>query len=260
MKTVVRKSGLAPYLRTPYQLLLQNPYWWIRQTARMPLSKEVAGIEAHFWPDPRIQNYHEFQSERQYVKKIITNIGEEDVFYDIGANIGLYSYFIANSGANVVAFEPSPVPFEYLIKNSEFNKEINYNQLIISDNNGTVEFFIDENDKFGRMSSLKNSADDVSYESVTVKSRRLEKLVLEDDYPIPDILKIDVEGAEANVLDGIKNLPSLPHTIYCEIHHHRLGDFSSSGEDVYNLLKNNGYDIEVIQKRDDREFIKASIP
>lgn len=260
MKTIIKQTGLAPYLRPIYRKLIRSPYWRARQIVRRPISKEVAGVRASFWPAIHMSNNHELNSEEKYITKIIENIGEGDVFYDIGANIGIYSYFLANSGANVFAFEPSPRPFEYLTKNAEFNEPISANQIAISDIDGEVEFLVDESDVFGRMSSLNSSSDDVIYNKIQVESRRLDSLVLESDFPKPDLLKIDVEGAEADVLAGLSRLPTLPRSIFCEIHYHRLSEFSSSGEEIYDVLRDSGYQIDVIQERNNSEFIKASLP
>ena len=52
----------------------------------------------------------------------IDQFNVDDVFWDIGANMGVYSLYAATKGVNVVAFEPSAANYYLLNKNIEINK------------------------------------------------------------------------------------------------------------------------------------------
>jgi FkbM family methyltransferase len=229
-----------------------------QKVVNLPISKEIDGYEAQFLPDPRIQNYHEFQTEAPYIRKILEDARNDDVFYDIGANIGIYSCFLGHKCANVFAFEPSPIPFEYLIKNSKLNSGIEGHQVVISDEDGTVEFSVDKSDHFGRMSSMNSSDEDVEYKSIEIESSRLDSFIDKEGLPKPDLVKIDVEGAELKVLKGLEQTMPAPRNIYCEIHHHRLEDFSSTSDEIHDVLTTNGYNVEVLHERNGTEFVKAT--
>ncbi len=258
MKTAIEKTSLGSYFSTVYTAFIRNPYWRTRRYFDDPICRQILNTEACFYPDPQIENYHEFYSETKYIKNIIRTASEDDVFYDIGANIGLYSYFVANSGVNCFAFEPSPTANRYLRYNQKYNSTVCNNQIVVSDTDGIIEFAVDTSDSLGRMSSINESSEGVEYKQVSIGSRRIDSLVLEDSYPRPDILKIDVEGAEEKVLSGMKNLSQYPKAIFCEIHKHRLPDYGSTGEEVYDILDKMGYSIEVIQNRGPSDFIKAT--
>ena len=49
------------------------------------------------------------------------NIQKYDVFFDLGANEGLYSLVVAGLGTNVIAYEPDNIHFSILVRNIELN-------------------------------------------------------------------------------------------------------------------------------------------
>lgn len=51
----------------------------------------------------------------------VDGFGPEDVLYDIGANVGLYTLYAASKGAHVVAFEPNPFTYAVLVRNLHLN-------------------------------------------------------------------------------------------------------------------------------------------
>jgi FkbM family methyltransferase len=127
----------------------------------------------------------------------------EDVFVDIGANIG--SYTVLASGvckSTSISFEPIPSTFSLLRKNVDLNGIANQVQL----------FNIGLGDKEEKMFFTKNldsmnhaatedelaSSGDLEEVSVSTLDRILDKS--------PTLLKIDVEGLEAKVLEGAKRI------------------------------------------------------
>lgn len=77
----------------------------------------------------------------------------------------------------------------------------------------------------------------------------------------PDVMKIDVEGAEANILKGASNLLERREcrVFYVEVHPNRLENFSSSPEEVRSLLRDAGYSIEDMEEPVGNYTIKATI-
>ena len=67
--------------------------------------------------------YNEIFVDNQYLKYGI-GVKEGDVVFDVGANIGLFSRFIANKAQNlkIFAFEPVPTIFKVLESNLEINQ------------------------------------------------------------------------------------------------------------------------------------------
>jgi hypothetical protein len=122
-----------------------------------------------------------------------------DVFYDIGANVGAYSILISqHSKCRVYSFEPHPKTFDLLLRNISIQKN---NQLIQAYNFGLGE----------KSSSVKftSNLDTVNHVSSNINEETIEVQinVLDDlNIPIPTSIKIDVEGFEYYVLRGGLNI------------------------------------------------------
>jgi FkbM family methyltransferase len=123
-------------------------------------------------------------------------------FVDIGANLGDYSLIAARlvgQTGKVIAFEPDPSNYGWLKKTIEKNglKNVEIRQEALSDRDGQATLFLGETSgwhtlKQGQLSSEKGE--------VLVRTKRLDSMMLER----LDIVKVDVEGAEFEVLQGAK--------------------------------------------------------
>jgi len=261
VKDKARNLGLEPYLGKPYQLIIQNPYWFLRRRLYPKTVQNIAGIDVQFAAkDPQDISYHEFDSETPIIKDILSEVDSNDIFCDIGANIGLYSSVISQRiGAdNVIAFEPSPPAYEKLQKNSKFNGNFLHYQIAVSDTNETIEFAVDIGDTQSRMSSINTDSSATEYEIQEVTSRKLATVFETEDICSPTIIKVDVEGAEFNVLKGMGVLIDNVQIIYCEIHHPVLDDFDTNGEEITEYLESAGFNVDTLHKRGRNEFVKAT--
>jgi len=248
-------------LTIPYRYLIKYPYWMIRKNIlNIPISKTIGDTTADFVPDYRINNYSEFNNEKESIERVLSDIQDGDIFFDIGANIGMYSCFACRymPQAKVVAFEPSPSAYGYLESNLDLNCQ-GYEclQVAVSDINSTIKFAVDKSDHLGRMSSLEKSSSDINYENIEIKSKKIDTLVSQSNLPKPDIVKIDVEGAEYRVLQGMIETMASARVIYCEIHHHRLNDFDGTRQDIAKLLSSHNYKVETIHTRGKTEFVRG---
>ncbi len=133
------------------------------------------------------------------------NLGEGDVFVDVGANIGLLSLhaskFVGESG-KVFAFEAHPETAKMLFE----NKALNQNQTIqlypiaLGADKGKVMIFDDADSNRGGASIVRN---EINSEGFEVEMDRLDDILVPEI--LPKIIKIDVEGYELNVLKGAVN-------------------------------------------------------
>ena len=144
---------------------------------------------------------------------ITSNIGylikERFIVYDIGANIGYYTILfsqLAKEG-KVVAFEPDPVNFEYLLKNKKLNNLTNVTLV----NNGVSsemrEFEFYQDITTGRTSSVETDAWHPN--ATKINKLTISTTTLNEAYKIygkPDLIKCDVEGHEVEVLRGASNV------------------------------------------------------
>ena len=155
------------------------------------------------------------KKEPETIKWIENIISENEVLYDIGANIGAYSLVACvakNRKIKVISFEPSASTFQDLCKNIILNNMVDvivpFN-IALSSSNGFFDFIYSSFES-GAAShfGLENSDKDFSrgIKSKSFKQHmityKLDDLIAELKLPIPNHIKIDVDGHELSVLKG----------------------------------------------------------
>lgn len=135
------------------------------------------------------------------------------IVFDLGANVGYYTLLAAKLAhrGQVVAFEPEPRNAAFLRANIAANRyrNITVRELAVAGESGTARF------KMGRGTGTGSLSRDGGLD---VKLVSLDEFVAESGLS-PTHLKIDVEGAEYEVLcGGIEALSSLRPTIFLSTH------------------------------------------
>jgi FkbM family methyltransferase len=135
------------------------------------------------------------------------NIRAGDVFFDVGAHVGFFSVCAAALGARVVAVEPDAGNAERLRENARLNgRDITVVEAAVWGESGTVRLV--------RGPSAK--------EHVTAPGDGVPSVTVDDlaaRHGAPAMIKIDVEGAEARVLDGACSvLQESRPVVVCELH------------------------------------------
>lgn len=132
-----------------------------------------------------------------------------DVVFDIGANIGYMSlYFSQCVGASgkIYAFEPEQKNHQALLDNVELNKSQNIiiQRLAATDVAKTLKLYLAQ-DNFGAHSTVFNDETlTENYEEIL--GIPLDTFVQEKQIDTITLVKIDVEGAEYEVLQGMKEI------------------------------------------------------
>ena len=127
-----------------------------------------------------------------------------DLFVDIGANMGYMSLVAAGCGGRVHAFEPVPRLARRIRENIALNRlqdRIAVQEQAVSSSNQPRTFYIAKRLDDGSH-SLIAGVPATSVESITVPCTTLDEYLRSTNSDIPALVKIDVEGAEAMVLDG----------------------------------------------------------
>lgn len=177
------------------------------------------------------------------IRRLIMKLTKQGMTaYDIGANVGVFSFLfssIVNGEGIVYAFEPEKNNHSCFQKSLEINKSKNIvlDRRAVGKNKGIEKF-----DRRGGAFSGRLVGEGTSYSPTdnieTIETVNIDYLIKEEGFRAPDILKIDVEGNENMVLEGMQGLlDSHGPIIICELHAH-LGE--SSGE-VLTLLSHHGY-------------------
>ncbi|SFS68473.1 FkbM family methyltransferase [Halostagnicola kamekurae] len=228
-------------------------------TTNVIIGKISASIETRTYYEFELS--YDLKDEQKTLENVLGDTSQDDVFYDIGANVGLYSYLFgpAVSECKICAFDPHAMNAAALKRDLERNKiDGMIFRLALSDENGTFELS-EEGQKAG---FGDHSLDTTESEStVPVIFRRLGDLREEYTLPVPTVVKIDVEGAELDVIKGAKDTFSAPNckTIYCEIHLDRVQSFGGSPKQVKDSLTNTEFEIEYIDEEvGGRSMMKAT--
>ena len=191
------------------------------------------------------------QCEREFVRQ---SLRPGDIFFDIGANLGLFTVTAARqvgSTGRVYAFEPSQREAAFLQRNLELNHLHNVTvvTLALGDRTGSAQFAIAADG--GNNSLLKNDHPQqqiVGWQTVMVTT--LDEFIAEYGISHVDLIKIDVEGGELGVLRGGEQVLkcSLPPTLLIEFCDVTAAAFESSGRQLFEALVAYGYDMFDVAK------------
>jgi FkbM family methyltransferase len=127
-------------------------------------------------------------------------------FYDVGANVGFHSTIAARlvgASGNVVSFEPVAENAHAIRHNAELNQfaHVRVLEVALSDIDEIGDFRTSEESSWGALARSGNEPDRCSG-SIQVPVRRLDEVREDETLSPPDLMKIDVEGAEVAVLRG----------------------------------------------------------
>jgi FkbM family methyltransferase len=135
-----------------------------------------------------------------------------DVCYDIGANLGFFSLLFARftgPAGLVYAFEPVPVNVSAIRRNAKLNgfDNLEVMEIALSSNDGRVELLVAKHVGGAVLGSVGVPPPDLKGRRwVTTSS--VDSLIERRKVRAPDVIKIDVEGAELDVLRGMERLLS----------------------------------------------------
>jgi FkbM family methyltransferase len=136
-----------------------------------------------------------YESETQRV--FTSTVRRGDTVFDIGANVGFFTLLasiLTGENGRVVAFEPLPRNIGYLKRNLAMNRVVNTTimEVAVSDRPGQAFLQVGANPSEGSLAEQGQPVDVIA----------LDDLAENGLLPLPDVMKIDVEGAESRVLHG----------------------------------------------------------
>jgi len=168
------------------------------------------GIETNFNienPHDHIQQFHS-RGEFYEIRQLLAHrdlMARKTTILDVGANVGNHTLFYARhtKAARVYPLEPNPVAIEILTKNLQSNPDrcavidLRYLGLVVGVNSGRARLDKSTENNLGNTSFVRTT-DNEGIRMVALDT-------LEFDAPV-GFVKIDVEGAEIDVLKGAERL------------------------------------------------------
>jgi FkbM family methyltransferase len=145
-----------------------------------------------------------------------------DVFFDIGANIGFFSMIAARqvgTDGAVYAFDPVPEHVAAMRHNLAINSisHVSLSAVAVSDRNGTQTLFVPAESTGARLASIADG--NAGHRRLDVEVATIDTMVERGALRPPDVVKIDVEGAEVEVLAGMRRtLEQYSPIVLCEMH------------------------------------------
>jgi FkbM family methyltransferase len=166
---------------------------------------------------------------------------------DVGAHHGLYSLLaskrVGKSG-RVRSFEPSPRERKYLTQNLGINRcrNVQVESFALGSSAGQAELFMVEGIEDG-CNSLRPPAAEVTTTKVTVEVRSLDEYLAQQRIEKVDFIKLDVEGAEIEVLRGATRLLQAAKrpVILAEVQDVRTAPWGYRAEVIIRYLESLGF-------------------
>lgn len=209
---VLQYSRLKRLFKDPFRTFF---FYIMAMVARIHPYKITAKT---LWGDPMTYYLPEGQAifyygffEANLTNFLINFLKEGDCFLDIGAHVGYYSVLasrLVGESGSVYSFEPTPRTFKSLEKNISQSKNVSINNFAMLNEEKEIEFidYGPKNSAFNgfkrrvseEMDFLKNNDNVIKVKTIVLDNYCRDKKI------IPTFIKIDAEGAESLILDGMK--------------------------------------------------------
>jgi FkbM family methyltransferase len=161
--------------------------------------------------------------------------------FGIGADISFDLELIRQHQSTVYAFDPTPRSIAWL-KQQSLPPQFHLLEYGIAAYDGTAQFFAPENPAHISHTMLQKDG-----ASISVPVKCLRTIMSELGHEAIDLLKMDIEGAEYDVLQEIVKLPI--RQLLVEFHHRWEGIGFEKTLIAIRLLKSNGYELFAISPR-----------
>ena len=202
-------------------------------------------------------------SELRLAKFILKTLKKGDTFLDIGAHYGYFSLLassLVGEEGRVVSIEASKSTFDVLSQNLSKHSNISHFNIAISNQRDTIDFY-----EFPLLYSEYNSLDAEQYEKATWAKHIEPRVIKIDAYPadefinehnvLPDFIKIDVEGAEDKVVEGMSLLLSKGTNISISMEYILDDNPKTPHERALRFLVGQGFRCNIIKQDGSLQFI-----
>ncbi len=155
--------------------------------------------------------YRRREMDHKYILDKV--LGKGSTVLDIGANIGYYALMELNligPSGHLIAVEPSPSNVELLNKNLELNSKLDNSRVVagaISSTTGKEKFYLAHASNLNTFHNYGTVAQHLSGETIEVNTFRVADVLTKDEMEKGlDLIRMDVEGHEVDVLNGMMDV------------------------------------------------------
>lgn len=199
-------------------------------TAVFPIEDELSTWM--YWP-----HGGDLHGEKRVIRDALKMINSDDTFWDVGGGFGTYSAFLGQNCSNIVIFEPNHDRVSYIQKTLAYNGvEATTRQHALGNKDGFAILNADSSITY---------VDEISGEPNKFEVRRGDSIV-SDSFRSPDVMKIDTEGSEIDVLQGMGDLLDDIRIIYIEPHPDKIKNFGSNWKEVEEYCEKYSFKLEKI--------------
>ncbi len=197
-------------------------------------------------PEHKRMYFYGEHDERYEIRHILKTLREEDICWDIGANVGFYTCLFASlvgKKGRVVSFEPASGTMDYLAQNVKINglDQVTLIKKAVGDRKIEGKLFYNAGALAEGTASLTQSIEKAESEPIEVDT--IESFAQE--LPAPDFIKIDVEGFQMEVFKGGKEFfKSHEPIIMAEL----KDDNADVVHEMESYIRNLGYSIYEFRK------------
>ena len=201
----------------------------------------------------------------EWIDKFTKTDNNNIIFWDVGANLGLYSIYAAlkHSNIEVISFEPSTSNLRVLSRNISINNlqdKIFINQLPLG--NKSFNFSLLRESKFGEGESNNSFKEPIDFEGnniVTKNSYKLlgtsiNNLIDQKILKVPNYIKIDVDGLEHLILEGASNYLNNKNikSIQIEVNENHKNQFNN----IIEIMKKNSFKFKYKKRNENLRIYK----
>jgi FkbM family methyltransferase len=208
-------------------------------------------FDFNFFVTPRFEAHFTNQIYKEMTSLLIQQMAKGvSTFIDIGAHYGFFDVLVAKSNpkCKIIALEPIEENYAILKKNLELHKiEASLHQKAAFNENTTRNFQVSEaSDNSGFIANPKENL----LHAINVETMTVDSMITEFDHS-PLIIKINVEGSEIEVLDGMKKIIKKINDIRLFIEFNPSCLMANGHEpiDLINKLKSLGFQVHFIDDR-----------
>jgi FkbM family methyltransferase len=248
MRRVAQTMRHAPGLRScdPVWEFLRAPYGRLLRamSARHGLPLDIGGHTIRL--DPRVANLNWETVEPEAYRAFDAAVKPSHVVFDVGAHFGTYALIaLHNDARRIVAYEPCSITRAYLERHLKWNEadgRIVVRPVCCGASVGRASFYFTPGVPEGINGLVREEGMHETEVDVTTIDVETQALGVK-----PDIVKIDVEGAELDVLRGAERLLATGSPqLFLSLHPKRLASRNLAPADITGWLAARGYRCDTI--------------